>query len=429
MIDQQFNGCDSAFGPNPGQLAQAKDAGASWWGWYAYGEGSYHVWSDDEVNVLSAGGILTSLPICVPRLDLTNDPVAEAEGTIVRAKNLGWNGVVALDTEASMRGNPRLVQYVTTWCESVAYVGWTPVVYGGGNFVPQGVAAWWIIPGGFNVPARECYQVKGNLTIGGLAVDLDQTGYLFPVAAHETKTLTPAVSRIIAVIQSQLGIQSDANNGTLYSDWYQANYPKAGNDFRGEDWCAMFVSWCLHQAGVGLQFAWVPTGVDAFRAYNLLDQNPTPGAVVFYDWNHDGVGTHTGFVESVDAAGVHTIEGNAGTPIRCLPPPDRADRRPQHGRRDRLRPPGVPGMNPLAVTGSGGPSVIVSGWVAIIVIIGGIAAAVFATVRVLWPLLQATVAIAEQMPFFRQAEAKHEALEARVDNHETRITALESTRR
>ncbi len=174
--------CDSAFGPAPAQLEVAKQAGISCWAWYVAGAGAFHVWSDDEVAVLAAGGIATSRPIVVPRLDLTGDPVAEMKEGIVRAKALGWHGCLAIDTEASMRGNPRLRRYVDVACEAIDYVGWVPVVYGGGDYVPDGVAPWWIEPGRYNVPLRTTYQF-GQHDFAGLAVDLNQTGYLAPVAA------------------------------------------------------------------------------------------------------------------------------------------------------------------------------------------------------------------------------------------------------
>lgn len=78
----------------------------------------------------------------------------------------------------------------------------------------------------------------------------------------------------------------------------------------------------------------------------------------------------------------------------------------------------------IAVT-TGGPSVVVQGWIAVIIIIGGLGAAFLTIWKVLWPLLRATVEIAEQMPFLKQAQEKHDQLTTRVDNHELRINALE----
>ncbi len=119
-------------------------------------------------------------------------------------------------------------------------------------------------------------------------------------------------AQVLQIAQAQVGLDSSPSNDTPYSDWYQANFPLAGNDFRGEDWCAIFVSWVLHQAGYGLQFSWVPTGISAFRFFGVFDGTPRPGDLVFYDWNHAGLGTHVGLVEFVSWDGnVQTIEGNA----------------------------------------------------------------------------------------------------------------------
>ncbi len=125
-------------------------------------------------------------------------------------------------------------------------------------------------------------------------------------------------AQVLQVAQAQVGVLSDAHNDTKYSDWFQANYPKDGVDYRGLNWCAMFVSWVLHQAGYGLQTPWAPDLTNAFRAFGVFDLLPRPGDVVVYHWEGgaEPTGDHTGLVEAVLYDGsVLTIEGNAGTPV------------------------------------------------------------------------------------------------------------------
>ena len=65
------------------------------------------------------------------------------------------------------------------------------------------------------------------------------------------------------------------------------------------------------------------------------------------------------------------------------------------------------------------------GFAIVVFIVGG----VVTIWKVLWPLLKTTTALVEQLPFFKEAQAKHEALEERVDDHEARISVLESARK
>lgn len=43
---------------------------------------------------------------------------------------------------------------------------------------------------------------------------------------------------------------------------------------------------------------------------------PTPGSLIFFDWNQDGSSDHVGIVESCDGTTVHTIEGNSGDAVK-----------------------------------------------------------------------------------------------------------------
>lgn len=42
---------------------------------------------------------------------------------------------------------------------------------------------------------------------------------------------------------------------------------------------------------------------------------PSPGTIIFFDWDHDGARDH---VESCDGITVHTIEGNSGDAVRRI---------------------------------------------------------------------------------------------------------------
>ena len=118
--------------------------------------------------------------------------------------------------------------------------------------------------------------------------------------------------QFVTIAKSQLGNEG----GEKFWSWY-------GFDSR-EEWCACFVSWCADQAGL-IQKEAVPKfsvctdGVAWFQAKGKWQSGgsvPTPGTIIFFDWDHDGASDHVGIVESCDGTTVHTIEGNSGDAVK-----------------------------------------------------------------------------------------------------------------
>ena len=113
---------------------------------------------------------------------------------------------------------------------------------------------------------------------------------------------------IVAVAQTQIGNEG----GLKYCEWY-------GYSYRVE-WCAIFVSWCADQCGY-LDAGILPKElnvipyVEWFRErdqWQYMDYEPSPGDLIFYDWESDGLADHVGIVERVEDGIVYSIEGNAG---------------------------------------------------------------------------------------------------------------------
>lgn len=42
---------------------------------------------------------------------------------------------------------------------------------------------------------------------------------------------------------------------------------------------------------------------------------PTPGTIIFFDWEQDGISDHVGIVESCDGTTVYTVEGNSSDAV------------------------------------------------------------------------------------------------------------------
>lgn len=122
-------------------------------------------------------------------------------------------------------------------------------------------------------------------------------------------------SDVLRVAAGEIGYSrwKDPNTGTKYGRDYASRHGAYyGNN--GVAYCAMFVTWCLRQAGVpvpGGDFAYCPYGVNNMRKLGLeVDKRAAqPGDVVFFDWD-GGVSDHVGFVELNRGGWLQTIEGN-----------------------------------------------------------------------------------------------------------------------
>ena len=75
----------------------------------------------------------------------------------------------------------------------------------------------------------------------------------------------------------------------------------------------------VEKANVKIErFAYCPTGINNFKANNQWQNGavePKSGAIIFFDWDGDGVSDHMGIVEKFERNTVHTIEGNSGDMI------------------------------------------------------------------------------------------------------------------
>ena len=96
--------------------------------------------------------------------------------------------------------------------------------------------------------------------------------------------------------------------GEKYWRWYGFN--------SRVEWCATFVSYVAEKANLKMErFAYCPTGINNFKTNNQWQGGgvePKSGAIIFFDWDGDGVSDHVGIVEKFENNTVHTIEGNSG---------------------------------------------------------------------------------------------------------------------
>lgn len=132
----------------------------------------------------------------------------------------------------------------------------------------------------------------------------DKYNSMWEAVLHGFNTLN---DEIVAVALSQVGY----SGGQEYWYWYGFN--------SRVDWCACFVSWCANEcglidAGIIPKFAGCITGSEWFKARGQWRENnyaPSPGDIVFFDWDGDEKPDHTGIVVKTEDGKIYTIEGNA----------------------------------------------------------------------------------------------------------------------
>jgi hypothetical protein len=139
--------------------------------------------------------------------------------------------------------------------------------------------------------------------------------------------MAPGSVAVVTLASKQLGYTQDANGNTKFGDWYGARH--SDTSFDTADWCDMFQSWLGFMTGQGDvvgEFAYVPTHMEWFKARGQFGHTPKVGALVFYDWNANGVPNHIGLVVTVLSGGdgrITAIEGNTYTPGRVAERNDR----------------------------------------------------------------------------------------------------------
>lgn len=135
--------------------------------------------------------------------------------------------------------------------------------------------------------------------------------------------MAPTLARTLAVSRSQLGTAEPGSSGdspgqrTKYGDWFAAWAHNPG--FADTYWCAIYQSWVLAAAGFSLaeagRYASCNAWIRWLKNQGLWSLRAQPGALVFYDWDNDGLADHIGMVESVRPNGqLVTLEGNASLP-------------------------------------------------------------------------------------------------------------------
>lgn len=135
---------------------------------------------------------------------------------------------------------------------------------------------------------------------------------------------------ILEIARSQLGYAESKANYIVDGDGSTRGYTRYG-EWYGDpygDWCAMFVSFCIHYAEVedmpldsNCQ-QWIGELTEAELYVAAGGHTPAPGEVIFFDMDGDGFSHHVGIVETVTEATEETeakitvIEGNSSDRVQ-----------------------------------------------------------------------------------------------------------------
>lgn len=120
---------------------------------------------------------------------------------------------------------------------------------------------------------------------------------------------TNKVDQVLALARNLRGHYSRPNK---YINWYCDKRRYTGG-WLVAPWCAIFASFVGGAVGLSKdfgEFASCPAWVKWFKKYGRFGTEPKLGALVFYDWNHDGVADHVGIVSKVAAGSIKAVEGN-----------------------------------------------------------------------------------------------------------------------
>lgn len=126
--------------------------------------------------------------------------------------------------------------------------------------------------------------------------------------------MSQQVDAVLSYAAAEIGTKEKPVNKTKYGKWY-------GMD--GQPWCAMFISWCFHQAGLTKLIAQSPkgfAGVESFEAWARAKKLVIPsnsmvksGDIVLFDFTKSGKAQHVGIAVGPQDSHTHLvpcIEGN-----------------------------------------------------------------------------------------------------------------------
>lgn len=160
--------------------------------------------------------------------------------------------------------------------------------------------------------------ISGSHTYDGLsAVTEIKAIENITTTIEETTTTSTSTStsstaeRIMQIAEAEIGTAETGTNNVKYNTWY---YGGAVNG-SAYPWCAVFVSWCLNQAGI-TNYKSASAGYFAScGTYHSSGYTPKRGDLFLVNYS-GGYADHIGFVQSCSGSTFTTVEGNSSDMVR-----------------------------------------------------------------------------------------------------------------
>lgn len=236
-------------------------------------------------------------------------------------------------------GKNEINLFTNSFCDEILKAGYKTGVYTNKDFINRFYSestlkkypVWYAIYDGKQTTDYPCFmkQWSSQGLFPGIAGNVDCNVEFGTVAKEETTTTTTLRYRNKIVHQAYLWLgynESDSSHCEII-DLYNTQDPlPVGYKVKYDDaWCATFVSACAIAVGYT---DIIPTECSCPRMIALFQKLgcwveddayvPSPGDIIFYDWEDTGIGDntgvsdHVGIVEEVGKDTICVIEGNAG---------------------------------------------------------------------------------------------------------------------
>ena len=150
-----------------------------------------------------------------------------------------------------------------------------------------------------------------------------ETAEIWRTTLPEKLTGDPAAD-LLAVAESQFGYQESARNFEVTENDKRKGYTRYGQWYGDPygDWCAMYVSFCLHYAGIPEEVVpyhsncpnWLRSMEELGLYRSAAEHIPVPGDIVFFGESKEIV-PHVGIVKEVTEEQIITIEGNTSNRV------------------------------------------------------------------------------------------------------------------
>ena len=255
-----------------------------------------------------------------------------------------YDSVDKAKAQGATIGKNECIAHTKAFCEQVIALGYKAGIYSNidyyKNMYDKDLIAkyvFWLAHYTDGNPVYPCVfqQYGSNGKVNGINGNVDMDWY-FGDIKNTNVDLSKSAQKVVTQAKAWIGCKESDGSHKKIIDVYNSHKPLArGYAMKYTDaWCATFVSACAIKTGMT---DIIPTECGCEAMVNLFKELgewvendahvPSPGDVIFYDWDDSGYGDntgwtdHVGIVESCDGKNINVIEGNISNSVgkRTIP--------------------------------------------------------------------------------------------------------------